>query len=86
MVKMFSLDHKKEKLAMCFRTTISTLKYQENICFNLDNKYNKNFSKIIELTNLNNLIERYPHEISGGEQQKHVSTGNPSYWMSPLVI
>ena len=46
------------------------LNIRENICFNLDNEYNKNFSKIIELTNLNNLLERYPHEISGGEQQR----------------
>ena len=46
------------------------LNIRENICFNLDNQYNKNFSKIIELTNLNNLLERYPHEISGGEQQR----------------
>ena len=31
---------------------------------------NKNFTKIIDLTNLKSLVERYPHEISGGEQQR----------------
>ena len=46
------------------------LNIKENICFNLDDRFHKNFSKIIELTNLNNLLERYPHEISGGEQQR----------------
>mgnify|MGYP005621134525 CR=1 FL=1 len=46
------------------------LNIRENICFNLDLKYFKNFDKIIDLTNLNELLDRYPHEISGGEQQR----------------
>ena len=46
------------------------LNIRENICFNLDFKYFKNFDKIIDLTNLDELLERYPHEISGGEQQR----------------
>tara|TARA_B100000900_G_scaffold108223_1_gene90142 strand:- start:5658 stop:6623 length:966 start_codon:yes stop_codon:yes gene_type:complete len=46
------------------------LNIKKNICFNLDKKYYKNLQKIIKLTNLDNLLERYPHEISGGEQQR----------------
>ena len=46
------------------------LNIKENILFNLDQKYIKNFTKIINLTNLEKLLERYPHEISGGEQQR----------------
>ena len=46
------------------------LNIKENICFNLNNDHIKNFDKIINLTNLSSLLERYPHEISGGEQQR----------------
>tara|TARA_B100001287_G_scaffold108108_1_gene91099 strand:- start:126 stop:1091 length:966 start_codon:yes stop_codon:yes gene_type:complete len=46
------------------------LNIKENICFNLKEEFKKNFSKIIELTNLSNLLSRYPHEVSGGEQQR----------------
>ena len=46
------------------------LNVKENICFNLSDRYLKNFTKIIDLTNLNSLLKRYPHEISGGEQQR----------------
>ena len=46
------------------------LNVKENICFNLNDRYLKNFTKIIDLTNLKSLVERYPHEISGGEQQR----------------
>lgn len=46
------------------------LNVKENICFNLNDRYLKNFTKIIDLTNLNSLLKRYPHEISGGEQQR----------------
>jgi len=46
------------------------LNIKKNICFNLDKEYYKNLQKIIKLTNLENLLERYPHEISGGEQQR----------------
>ena len=42
----------------------------ENICFNLEKRYFKNFEDIVKLTNLKPLLERYPHEISGGEQQR----------------
>ena len=46
------------------------LNIKENICFNLEKRYFKNFEDIVKLTNLKPLLERYPHEISGGEQQR----------------
>lgn len=46
------------------------LSIKENICFNLDKDYHKNFDNIIDLTSLKHLLNRYPHEISGGEQQR----------------
>ena len=46
------------------------LNIRENICFNLEKRYFKNFEDIVKLTNLKQLSERYPHEISGGEQQR----------------
>jgi iron(III) transport system ATP-binding protein len=46
------------------------LNIKENICFNLEKRYFKNFKDIVKLTNLKPLLERYPHEISGGEQQR----------------
>ena len=46
------------------------LNIKENICFNLEKRYFKNFEDIVKLTNLKQLLERYPHEISGGEQQR----------------
>lgn len=46
------------------------LNIRENICFNLEKRYFKNFEDIVKLTNLKPLLERYPHEISGGEQQR----------------
>ena len=42
----------------------------ENIIFNLDKKYHSKLEYILKLTGLNFLVERYPHEISGGEQQR----------------
>jgi len=46
------------------------LNIRKNICFNLEKRYFKNFEDIVKLTNLKPLLERYPHEISGGEQQR----------------
>ena len=46
------------------------LNIKENICFNLEKRYFKNFEDIVKLTNLKLLLQRYPHEISGGEQQR----------------
>ena len=41
-----------------------------NITFNLDNNFRDKVSGVLELTGLNDLIQRFPHELSGGEQQR----------------
>ena len=46
------------------------LTLKENIMFNLEKKFNKNLESILKLTGLKFLLERYPHELSGGEQQR----------------
>ena len=42
----------------------------ENLKINLDGQYEKNIKYYVELTGLDNLLNRYPHELSGGEQQR----------------
>jgi len=42
----------------------------ENLKINLDEEYEKNIKYYVELTGLDNLLNRYPHELSGGEQQR----------------
>ena len=42
----------------------------ENITLNLDKKFHNKIDYFIELTGLNGLKSRYPHELSGGEQQR----------------
>ena len=42
----------------------------DNLKMNLDSKYSRNIAYFIELTGLDNLQKRYPHELSGGEQQR----------------
>ncbi|MBN09098.1 MAG: hypothetical protein CMC79_01815 [Flavobacteriaceae bacterium] len=42
----------------------------ENITLNLKNNYENKLNFILELTNLGKLLDRYPHELSGGEQQR----------------
>ena len=46
------------------------LNLEDNIVFNLDKKYHKNLDYILSLTGLKYFISRYPHELSGGEQQR----------------
>lgn len=46
------------------------LTLEENIIFNLEKKYVKKLDYMLSLTNLKNLTKRYPHELSGGEQQR----------------
>ena len=41
-----------------------------NIIFNLKPKYFKKLDYMISLTGLESLLMRYPHELSGGEQQR----------------
>ena len=42
----------------------------ENLKINLEKQYEKNIEYYVELTGLDNLLNRYPHELSGGEQQR----------------
>ena len=42
----------------------------DNITFNLERKYKSKLDYILNLTGLQFLVERFPHEISGGEQQR----------------
>ena len=42
----------------------------ENLKINLDVKYEANLDYYTELTGLSNFLNRYPHELSGGEQQR----------------
>ena len=42
----------------------------ENLNINLDKKYISNIDYFVKLTGLTDLINRYPHELSGGEQQR----------------
>ena len=46
------------------------LTLEENIIFNLEKKYVNKLDYMLSLTNLKNLTKRYPHELSGGEQQR----------------
>lgn len=42
----------------------------DNIIFNLEKKHHSKIEYILKLTGLQFLVERFPHEISGGEQQR----------------
>ena len=46
------------------------LNLKDNIIFNLSKKYLSNLDYILKLTSLKYLLNRYPHELSGGEQQR----------------
>jgi iron(III) transport system ATP-binding protein len=46
------------------------LTLKENIVFNLEKRFLKKLDYMLDLTNLNSLTKRYPHELSGGEQQR----------------
>ena len=46
------------------------LNLKDNIIFNLKPKYFKKLDYMISLTGLESLLMRYPHELSGGEQQR----------------
>ena len=46
------------------------LNLKENILFNLIDSLKSKIDYILSLTNLEKLINRYPHELSGGEQQR----------------
>lgn len=42
----------------------------ENLKINLDQKHEANINYYTDLTGLSNYLNRYPHELSGGEQQR----------------
>tara|TARA_B100000575_G_scaffold269707_1_gene249600 strand:- start:3946 stop:4920 length:975 start_codon:yes stop_codon:yes gene_type:complete len=42
----------------------------ENLNINLDKEHIDNIEYFVKLTDLSNLVNRYPHELSGGEQQR----------------
>lgn len=46
------------------------LNLKDNIVFNLNKKYLSNLDYMLSLTNLTDLVDRFPHELSGGEQQR----------------
>jgi iron(III) transport system ATP-binding protein len=46
------------------------LNLKDNIVFNLYKKYLSNLNYMLSLTNLTDLVDRFPHELSGGEQQR----------------
>ena len=46
------------------------LHLEANITFNLEKKYHSKLDYILKLTGLQILVDRYPHELSGGEQQR----------------
>jgi len=46
------------------------LNLKDNITFNLSKKHFSNLDYILKLTSLKYLLNRYPHELSGGEQQR----------------
>ena len=46
------------------------LNLKENILFNLEDNFENNLNYMLSLTNLEKFTDRYPHELSGGEQQR----------------
>ena len=42
----------------------------DNISINLEKKFLSKIDYILNLTNLKDLCNRYPHQLSGGEQQR----------------
>ena len=46
------------------------LTLRENITFNLNKQHADNLEYMINLSGLEKLLDRYPHELSGGEQQR----------------
>ncbi len=62
----------KRKIAFVFQDypLFPHLNLYDNIIFNLEKKYLSKLEYILKLTGLKFLINRYPHEVSGGEQQR----------------
>ena len=69
--KIFIESHKR-KIGFVFQDypLFPHLNVIDNITFNLDSNFKNKVSGILELTGLTDLTKRFPHEISGGEQQR----------------
>ena len=70
------IEPDKRKIAFVFQNyaLFPHLTVKNNILYGVKNKKNENNYKIFEDTvkslNLDNLLNRYPHELSGGQQQR----------------
>ena len=66
------VEPQKRKVGFIFQdyALFPHLNLKENITLNLNSKHIKNLPYMLDLTGLNALVERYPHELSGGEQQR----------------
>ena len=42
----------------------------DNITFNLNDNYQEKLESVLDLTGLKKLTKSFPHELSGGEQQR----------------
>ena len=74
--KNFTLEPEKRNIALSFQEN-SLFPHKnviENISLGLENnqknKENKTLNELIEIFQLNNLLNKYPHEISAGESQR----------------
>ena len=74
--KNFTLEPEKRNIALSFQEN-SLFPHKnviENISLGLENnqknKENKTLNELIEIFQLNNLLNKYPHEISAGEAQR----------------
>lgn len=75
-VNQNKIEPDKRKIAFVFQNyaLFPHLTVKQNILYGVKNKKNENNYKIFEDTvkslNLDNLLNRYPHELSGGQQQR----------------
>ena len=58
----------------------------ENIKFNLNKIDDDELTKLLNLTALNGLEKRYPHEISGGEKQEIIKYCTPLIRKPDLLL
>ena len=66
--KIHTYDHR--EAAINFAVYLDHLNSLDNIKINLKESYFTNIDYYIDLMGLSNLLKRFPHELSGGEQQR----------------